>query len=516
MNIKQAKDEIRHTVQAYLMEDEYGAYKIPVIRQRPVLLIGPPGIGKTAIMSQVARECGVALVAYTITHHTRQSAIGLPYIEKKAYGGKTVAVTEYTMSEIVASIYDKIESTGMKNGILFIDEINCVSETLAPTMLQFLQGKTFGNHKIPEGWVIVAAGNPPEYNQSVRDFDTVTLDRVKRIIVDADYGVWKQYAMENGVHAAVLAYLEIKKENFYTVETTVDGQDIVTARGWEDLSTLMQAYEELDVPVTEQVISQYIQHPQIAKDFANYLDLYKKYQTDYDVDAVIEGSIRQTSIDRIKKAAFDEKISVISLLISRLTTAFRQIYGQDRYVRILFEELKGIKADLLSGSIPNIQVFAMLEGRLKVLENRIRNEQLVSDQGDKDQIRALRQTAKALSSYRSRLIEQDLTDPGGAFAFMKASFDEDTKTRKQMILEGQGYLENAFTFMEAAFGESQEMVMFVTELNANTWCMRFIRDNGSEKYDRYNKSLLFDETRNALLREIDSVSDLTALLGEGE
>lgn len=74
MNIKQAKDEIRHTVQAYLTKDALGDYAIPVVRQRPILLIGPPGIGKTAIMSQVARECGVALVSYTITHHTRQSA----------------------------------------------------------------------------------------------------------------------------------------------------------------------------------------------------------------------------------------------------------------------------------------------------------------------------------------------------------------------------------------------------------------------------------------------------------
>ena len=171
MNIKQAKDEIRHTVQAYLTKDALGDYAIPVVRQRPILLIGPPGIGKTAIMSQVARECGVALVSYTITHHTRQSAIGLPFIEKKNFGGKEYSITEYTMSEIVASIYEKMEATGLKEGILFIDEINCVSETLAPTMLQFLQGKTFGNHQIPEGWVIVTAGNPPEYNQSVREFD---------------------------------------------------------------------------------------------------------------------------------------------------------------------------------------------------------------------------------------------------------------------------------------------------------------------------------------------------------
>ena len=143
MNIKRAKEEIKHTVQAYLAKDEFGDYKIPVIRQRPVLLMGPPGIGKTAIMEQVARECQVGLVSYTITHHTRQSAIGLPFIEKKSFQGREYSITEYTMSEIIAAVYEKMEQTGLSEGILYIDEINCVSETLAPTMLQFLQCKTF-------------------------------------------------------------------------------------------------------------------------------------------------------------------------------------------------------------------------------------------------------------------------------------------------------------------------------------------------------------------------------------
>ena len=138
-------------------------------------------------MEQISRECKVGLVSYTITHHTRQSAIGLPFISKKEFDGKEMAVTEYTMSEIVASIYEKIQESGLREGILFIDEINCVSETLAPAMLQFLQCKTFGSHKIPEGWLIVAAGNPPEYNKSVREFDVVTMDRVKKILGRAGF-----------------------------------------------------------------------------------------------------------------------------------------------------------------------------------------------------------------------------------------------------------------------------------------------------------------------------------------
>ena len=177
MNIKQAKEQIRNAMTAYFTKDELGNYVIPIEKQRPVFLVGPPGIGKTAIMEQIASELGVGLLSYSMTHHTRQSAIGLPFISHKEYAGKKYSITEYTMSEIIASVYDLMESSGVQEGILFLDEINCVSETLAPLMLQFLQYKVFGRHRVPEGWIVVTAGNPPEYNDSVREFDVVTLDR---------------------------------------------------------------------------------------------------------------------------------------------------------------------------------------------------------------------------------------------------------------------------------------------------------------------------------------------------
>lgn len=325
MNIKQAKEEIKHTVQAYLLKDEKGEYKIPAVRQRPVLLMGPPGIGKTQIMEQIATECKIGLVSYTITHHTRQSAVGLPMIKEEEYDGRKVSVTEYTMSEIIASVYNRIRDYGQKEGILFIDEINCVSETLTPTMLQFLQCKTFGNQKVPEGWVIVAAGNPPEYNKSVREFDMVTLDRVRQIDVEADLNIWKEYARNQHIHPAIISYLDIRPKNFYRVEADVDGLQFVTARGWEDLSNLIKTYEELHLPVTEEIIYEFIRNHDAAQDMSAYYDLYRKYEDDYRIEEILKGQAPAEVYARLMHAEFDEKLSVVNLLLDGLMKMFERV-----------------------------------------------------------------------------------------------------------------------------------------------------------------------------------------------
>ena len=478
MNILRAKQEIIRTVQAYLAKDEDGQYLIPSVHQRPILLMGPPGIGKTAIMEQAASACGISLVSYTITHHTRQSAIGLPYLTKRQYGGKEMTITEYTMSEIIASVHDKIEETGLQEGILFIDEINCVSETLAPTMLQFLQRKSFGSHHVPAGWVIVAAGNPPEYNKSVRDFDVVTLDRLKRIDVREDYDVWKKYAYRRQIHAAILSYLDIKKQHFYTFETTVDGQAFVTARGWEDLSQFLLACEKLNLPIDESVILEYIQHPKIARDFAAYYDLFQKYQSDYHVEEILAGNLPASAIERLQGAPFDERLSVIGMLIGRLTGTFSASYYLDMQITTLFESLKSVKRRMEQDTLPTLLT---------------------------QEAAAILKSAQALEADAHMLSAEAIRSNEDGFAKISERFQQDVADMDAQTEQASAMLEHAFDFLTKTFGKSQEMVVFVTELNTNFFCTWFIGQNGSEAYTRCNKELMIGKQKQELMGDIKKI-----------
>lgn len=449
MNIKEAKQEIVNTVKAYLCKNAEGEYRIPAIRQRPVLLMGPPGIGKTQIMEQIAEECGIGLVSYTITHHTRQSAVGLPMIKTEEFDGKEYSVTEYTMSEIIAGVYKAVKEQGHSEGILFIDEINCVSETLIPTMLQFLQCKTFGNQKVPEGWIIVAAGNPPEFNRSVREFDMVTYDRLRVINIDADLEVWREYAREREIHNAILSYLDIRPQNFYRVEADVDGLKFITARGWEDMSSLMYVYEELGISINAGVVGEFLHNEDVAEDFGAYYDLYNKYMDDYGINNILMGNAAPDIYRRMVEADYDERLTVVNLLLDTLNKHFKYSTA--------------LKADT--------------DNWYKSIKDKIKaGEDAAAIDKEKAEFAA---QAERLESVE----EQTLAKLENAFDFLEGS-------KQEISREDIGKLD-------------QEMLIFVTGLTTGKESSSFLLVNPCDRYKSYSAMYLKGGRRNQLLKEME-------------
>lgn len=97
------------------------------------------------------------------------------------------------------------------------------------------------------------------------------------------------------------------------------------------------------MPLTKPLIVQYLQHKKIAKDFANYLDLYEKYRTDYRVGDILAGNYTKGAVEKLQEAPFDERLSVMGLLLSRLTEDFTAAYDKDLQTVQLHGVLKEIK-----------------------------------------------------------------------------------------------------------------------------------------------------------------------------
>lgn len=557
MNIKEAKIQIKNSMIAYFSKDEFGNYIIPIEKQRPIFMIGAPGIGKTAIMKQIAEELGVGLVSYSMTHHTRQSALGLPVIKKKTYDGVEYDISRYSMSEIIASTYDMMEDTGIKEGILFLDEINCVSETLAPSMLQFLQYKVFGQHKLPNGWIVVTAGNPPEYNKSVREYDIVTLDRLKVINVEPDFDVWREYALNNNVHGSILSFLDIKKEFFYIVETTAEGKNYVTARGWEDISKMIYLYEKNNLKVDETLISQYIHHKAVAKEFAVYYDLYNKYKSDYQIGSIVNGNATEDIKNRARLAKFDERISLLGLLIDNISSNMAMTVEEEDCIIEYLAVLKYIKAEI-TGDFTKIKEEEQKEKKIDISSN-IENEKdllasgvEVGENNSQLKIRVKRDpkleeekykklhymdslnkhifeerqklntylSSGTLSNTESKKINyviktlmylleefkvEGIENNDTSFEFIRRDYEQRVAAHTKKVEITKNNIENVFKFVEEVFGDSQEMVILVAELTTRYAAAKFISTFGSDAYFKHNKEMLFYERKQELLSKIDEI-----------
>ena len=141
----------------------------------------------------------------------------------------------------------------------------------------------------------------------------------------------------------ILAYLELRKSHFYRVENTVDGKQFVTARGWEDLSELLKVYRMLGKKADREVVHQYLQNWEVAKEFANYMELYEKYKKDYGLEKIVQGVYSKETLEKLRFASFDERFSIVGMLSGKLCEFFRAYCVEDEKTARLYDALKNCK-----------------------------------------------------------------------------------------------------------------------------------------------------------------------------
>lgn len=494
MNIQQAIDQLETAVRCYTALDEMGMPLVPPEAQRPMFLIGPPGVGKTDVVAQVARRLGVGLVSYTMTHHTRQSALGLPQIRTRRFGGEERAVTEYTMSELLAGVYRHMEASGCTAGILFLDEINCVSETLTPAMLELLQHKRFGEYALPEGWVIVCAGNPEKYNRSARAFDPVTLDRLRVLTIEPDLSAWQEYAAQRQVHPSVRGYLRLRPEDFFRAE----GERIVTARSWMNLSDMMLALEKSGGAADALLFGQYLQCGEVAERFALYHALCRGVAVGFSLDAVLEGR-DEAAEARFAKSGFDEALCAAMLLSDALNARIRSAEEIRERAQRLRHFADGVFREQGSGAVTDaaLAILARMEKALAVRRsvNAISSDEEARERALHSEIRSCIAALYGAEDAHAALLEQVCQAEGAALQRRTALLQE---------------LSNALGFAQRAFADVHVRVIFLSELECNQTTLRFLKANLPEPWEAL-RSGADPEQRAKALRQALAGENLTKL-----
>lgn len=301
VTIKKAVLEVEAGIRSYLEKDKNGKYLIPEINRMPFYLVGPPGIGKTQMIREISERMGIGFISLSVTHHTRNTVLGLPVIVNLDGENGYRRYTEYTMSEIIADVEKKVVE-GYTEGILLIDEFASMSESLVAPMLAFLQTRNIGNYKLPEGWSMVLCSNPTYCSRTARTFDAAIMDRVRLIEVEADGIEFLEYGNERMLHPVILEFLRTHSNAFFRCETEKNGeQAVVTARGWENLSYCLTAYENMGYTVDVDVISQFIKCAEISTEF------YSFYKMSMECGASVASDIIEARASEVYKCGLKQK-----------------------------------------------------------------------------------------------------------------------------------------------------------------------------------------------------------------
>ena len=246
------------------------------------------------------------------------------------------------------------------------------------------------------------------------------------------------------------------------------------------------------------VVAQYIRQPKIAKDFANYLDLYHKYRSDDRIGKVLEGGRDEALMAQAGKGAFDEKLSVIGLILSRLGNEYKSLYLREQYMELLMNALKSFRTSSEADAVRRMEeIYAREQAEL----DRLKSAELLTR--EEEYVR--RDVLESVERYLKLVRDESLDEPEQAFARMQAEFARENEAFGQMYERAGAMTERAFDFMEGAFGTGQELVLFVTELNLNFYSLKFLQEYECERYYQYNQSLLFEDREEQIRRRLEEI-----------
>ena len=261
---------------------------------------------------------------------------------------------------------------------------------------------------------------------------------------------------------------------------------------------MIELYEKNQIKVDEKLIEQYIQHKKTAKDFSVYYDLFNKYRSDYQIDKILEGIYSEEIKNRAKNAKFDERLSLLGLITDSVTSYLKETIETDETISGIFEILKAIKSEAESSN----------KSISELLERHILRRKDILDKGKKSSSLSYEKQNVLLRIIavleKENLLISGESDKEIAFGYLKEAFAKMISSAKINAEESGKKLSNAFKFLEEVFPESQEILIFVTELTVNYYDAKFISRYGCEEYYKHNKELLFYERQQEILAEIEN------------
>lgn len=186
----------------------------------PVMLWGPPGVGKSQIIAGIAERHGAPLIDLRLSQMEPTDLRGIPFRK-----GDNV---EWS----VPAMLPDAERHGPA-GILFLDEINAAPPTVSAAAYQLILDRRLGEYAIPEGWAIFAAGNRQGDRGVTYAMPAPLANRFTHYDMEANLDDWIGWALNHGIDARILGFLRFRPDMLFNYDAAHNPVAFPTPRSWE-------------------------------------------------------------------------------------------------------------------------------------------------------------------------------------------------------------------------------------------------------------------------------------------
>lgn len=296
---------------------------------RPVFIWGPPGIGKSSIVQQFAKEVGLPCVSLLGSQLAPEDLIGVPQIVdgKSRFCPPTVIARDEPYC-------------------LFLDELNACTHEVQKAFYSLIHERRLGEYHLPEGSIVLGAGNRAQDSAIVKPMSSALVNRMVHVQLQASHRDWLEWAHQNEVHPLVLDYLRNRPDHLWSQPPKTE-EPFSTPRSWHMLSDALREYGEDVTDTALELLAFGCLTPSHAGQFKAFV---KQVRSKYRLSAILEGKMGWPHAPEDRDVLYFLSQSLRAQLVKELPTTRDAVAPHHRELahraKALLKELASISFEM--------------------------------------------------------------------------------------------------------------------------------------------------------------------------
>lgn len=301
------------------------------IKSMPIMIWGSPGCGKSSIVRQVAEDLGIDFIDARLPQMEPCDIKGLPVPDKE----------NKVMDWFINGMWPRGKDT---KGILFLDELSACDKSIAVAAYELVLDRRLGKlYSVPDGWMIVAAGNTTTDRAVANTMSSALANRFMHLELETDAETFFQYAVSHNFHPAVTGYLKWRPGHLFSMEKQNLERGWPSPRSWENVSKMCHVCKNEDV--LRKVVYGLVGNA-VGVEFMEYFKLSGKFDDvlKYMLDDKLD---IEKSYGSLKSLEMSQKYAITTALVYHLWRAENE-KDQTRRVNGFFRILGKMSSEFAS------------------------------------------------------------------------------------------------------------------------------------------------------------------------